>query len=1221
MTELIKPWIVGRLQAAFEGRPSDIVTTSSGEVAVSNPKKPFVQLLQVLTLDPTVTAIVSDKDVKIEAEFTKSAIAALQKQLPKKLLTAYGHATFHLLRYKLVFEGSSTVLYNEGETFAQQLVARTAAREDKNVDLSMSRARSTLRLIVEDVKYTSGDANPIVGKPRSASRHQDIRTILQRIPVKELRFPALPASRLMTLSNEESIRQSPDSPARSSSPFFATQAKPRSYRCSDDDGDDAGVVLRQGGERQGAAISKSRPPAPSVSKQDKRKSKKEKRADNYVDLEFPGTTSPTFTVRSLANAAVAAGTPTSSPPIGHQIDPQASKPIPAVGLVAGWSDMTEMNMEVTRVPKDQRKKLEKSGSWWPPTGSQCASGYDQIPKVQLVPNSRPPRVRTVAVEEPTLPGSPPQSEKPSEEQYESDATEYFPWSASSPITQPPRDLNMPPPSSFDMPSSPIQTQKSLCPQHASQLSVQPAASKENDEEIPEVAKGVDTNPANDKSYPEAKPELDSDFEVSTQVMKEMLQSGAKDRSPTPEEPEIDQPQMSFDASGSATSVDGAKEADKISKVRTTSRKSSGSASVSGEERRTSKRVTKSATQVSESSSSLSARGEGPRSQRVTRASNGISKSAQTPSTQEQKKTQKKGEQENRSARKRAARKSTRSPRNKENSEPPPPARRSPSEEPPFPVKNPHGVTPVDKYGTLGAQQVLKWKEEQSRRRNREKLKQRLSGQYIFVSDNEQDDEDWMKGEEADEDTQDADMKEPPPPEAASQPVAAAPTVVISRRPAYNADDDEDDFLSAPAVPLGQKPASAAGALQKTSNAVILNAVTAPPPSTAPSLGPVVQVKETPARRAASVSGSPAAVKICFDGARGPGGEDRIPATHEPPPESSMESRDEVLDGQPASSMPNDSSMESQDTIPDRQPTSFVVFSQKSSTTDDSEVKSPGIKTQVTIAAAAATAAAAPNKDTNTRIEVPRTQSPTKKVLKSASFGTQELRSEVDVPRVLEEQYRNFLSRNVVRPWSTTVSSVPESSPPAQPTATTKKRPSTSSQALPLPQALKKAKTADSALSDTDSDVIEAYAPPPLEANAGVLYVPKAKQPDTKGQGKQKKKEKQPEMYGGLRPRVLAGEDHLTPAQKQELDRRRREFLGTDQPPLKPYISTDTVVTSAFTRLERERQRQLERQREEERNKSKDKWWLEDDTPMKKFVRQFQGLKALRKEMGLLDEEA
>jgi hypothetical protein len=311
------------------------------------------------------------------------------------------------------------------------------------------------------------------------------------------------------------------------------------------------------------------------------------------------------------------------------------------------------------------------------------SGYDQLPKHQLVPKSHPPRVRTVV------------EGKPSDQQYDSDTTECYSWPQSSPIAprEPLRDLNMPPPSSSCMPSSPIRAKRSQrSSQHASQPPLRPDGSEgggEVDTKIDDETKVDDSLVVNDESNAEeeeeeepeepeepekedeedeeekkeekeveaaeeeeedpeepeepekeneedeeekkeekeveaeeaeeaedGESESDSDLEVSTQVMKEMLESPVEDKPPVSDavSEARDSPPITdaLETTNESIIEDGPKVADKVSQFRKTSREST--ASVSRQSRRSSKRAADGTSEASSASTSAKP---------ATRASNGI----------------------------------------------------------------------------------------------------------------------------------------------------------------------------------------------------------------------------------------------------------------------------------------------------------------------------------------------------------------------------------------------------------------------------------------------------------------------------------------------------------------------------------------------------------------------------------------------------------------------
>jgi hypothetical protein len=299
-----------------------------------------------------------------------------------------------------------------------------------------------------------------------------------------------------------------------------------------------------------------------------------------------------------------------------------------------------------------------------------------------------------------------------------------------------------------------------------------------------------------------------------------------------------------------------------------------------------------------------------------------------------------------------------------------------------------------------------------------------------------------------------------------------------------ADDDDDDFPSAPAVPLGGKKGTSPGNTLGKS----VKATNRPPPSTAPNLGPIVQVKETPACRANSTSNSPTNARIRFNKAYHAEGENRVPSTHQQPP-SSLEtsvreqppsSLETSVHEQPTSSIetgvevPATSSIPTGASVPDRQPTSFAHIS-PAPTTTSSAPKPPAAKAKPEI-----------------------------RKLKCADFASQEIHEasrNIDMSKLLEEQYRRFHNQPPKRPHP----AVSRSTPPPPPAKKPRTSPPQSSFSRRLSAILRPEPPSPSILkqrpavyikieSDSEPDEIPLYEPPPpLEEGAGKIYTP-AKKP-------------------------------------------------------------------------------------------------------------------------------
>ncbi|RPB11346.1 hypothetical protein P167DRAFT_220919 [Morchella conica CCBAS932] len=121
----------------------------------------------------------------------------------------------------------------------------------------------------------------------------------------------------------------------------------------------------------------------------------------------------------------------------------------------------------------------------------------------------------------------------------------------------------------------------------------------------------------------------------------------------------------------------------------------------------------------------------------------------------------------------------------------------------------------------------------------------------------------------------------------------------------------------------------------------------------------------------------------------------------------------------------------------------------------------------------------------------------------------------------------------------------------------------------------------------------------------------------------------PELYAGLRMRdiYVPGYEKLTADQKDDLDRRRKEYFGV-KTSSERLFSAETQRAMTKTNLE-ERERESERKSEKEKKASGSKnqgdfeWYHDKDTPMKKLFRHFQELeksKMKKAELNKPDEE-
>ncbi|KAF8533936.1 hypothetical protein BDD12DRAFT_460318 [Trichophaea hybrida] len=621
-----------------------------------------------------------------------------------------------------------------------------------------------------------------------------------------------------------------------------------------------------------------------------------------------------------------------------------------------------------------------------------------------------------------------------------------------------------------------------------------------------------------------------------------------------------------------------------------------------------------------------------------------------------------------------------------------------------------------------------------------KLKKHLEGQYSF---NDEDDEDESKCEEAENDatsdesgSEDGAVTEVEEKKlldkTASSASSAANSAVLTfsavvlvtgpKRHTQVSDDGDDDIPCAPAVPLKQKGVSPKSSAKKVSE---LTSNKTQPPSTSPSLAPVVQVKETPYRRVNSLENPLVNSKAQLFGVDDTNAEDMIPATSEQ----------------------QSSSMENKAKEPERQRASFIQLSSGLNITQESSGRVDGHIEKA--------------RKELSDIEVPRTQTeherndsakplmaPQKqrtKMLKSADFVSQEIRgAQDDISKRIEEEHRKFLSAQApggmsltakqvsinkeiqlkgeaqhsfsihgTRPISTSELSSSRKRPPALhpiPITTKKARihsPHTTSQSAtacslasilatspgfpssppsrpyfcsskpkpsftssppsrpqlpsskpalaltssplyapkphrtigPLPPSIAQLKPRSrskpralpplkpppplkgvqitSINSDSDSEsgsnIIEPYKPvSPQEQSLGVLYVSKGNRKATL-EGEERKSQQQQsaqpqtDIYAGFRPRSIAvpGYEKLSDNQRRELEERRRKFFGTHRE-VERFIVTPWTGDRGVAVTAEKRSRW---------SGGGDLWWMEDDTPMRRFVTRFRGLKAVRRERG------
>lgn len=169
-------------------------------------------------------------------------------------------------------------------------------------------ATPDLRMIVEKMVWLSGEGIPIPDALPSINRVAEIRTLLRRLaeeePLRPLRDRVGGPRASEEIEHDEEL----------SSQAFATQAPAISYDSSDDDDDSRlSVISQHFGE----------------------------------DSALQTTTGASRQPRS------------ESPQ--HLNAPPSSPPVQTRPLHPGWEGMTEITAQMTEIPEDQRKELEKPG--------------------------------------------------------------------------------------------------------------------------------------------------------------------------------------------------------------------------------------------------------------------------------------------------------------------------------------------------------------------------------------------------------------------------------------------------------------------------------------------------------------------------------------------------------------------------------------------------------------------------------------------------------------------------------------------------------------------------------------------------------------------------------------------------------------------------------------------------------------------------------------------
>lgn len=347
-------------------------------------------------------ATLSDKRVRIAAEFSESCVSAFEAR--GKPLKALRGGVFQLKNYKFVLRGHDTARFDGGVTLQQPLGDQNAGISIPEKSLA-SALTSSVRIIIDDMVFLSGEGNPEFGEPRAVGQFKELQQLLRQLPVKKSLLPGLKSrtSANATSNRRRSVMVEHD--GESSSQPFATQAHTMMHFSDSDDGcesiasqlfDDGDSTLqfatqahqqprskahkssssKVGGQPETATLDPNASDVASVTGVHNRT----KAIHDYSDLEFSGTMS-SAPIRAAQNHGAGEGlsmnAPPSSPPAPPQmhdqssrskkkvlLEPQIAKPL--LPLHPGWEGMTEVTARMAKIPQGQRKKLEKSGCTFSP---------------------------------------------------------------------------------------------------------------------------------------------------------------------------------------------------------------------------------------------------------------------------------------------------------------------------------------------------------------------------------------------------------------------------------------------------------------------------------------------------------------------------------------------------------------------------------------------------------------------------------------------------------------------------------------------------------------------------------------------------------------------------------------------------------------------------------------------------------------------------------------
>jgi len=114
------------------------------------------------------------------AEFTDECLRVLQRQ-GRGSITSLEGAFFQLIKFKLVFPGSSATLVCKGVTVPKKYHRRRLSLESKDGAVV---SPPGIKLIVDDIRYLSGEGTPTYGNPVSVVGLHDVQGLLQRVPLE-----------------------------------------------------------------------------------------------------------------------------------------------------------------------------------------------------------------------------------------------------------------------------------------------------------------------------------------------------------------------------------------------------------------------------------------------------------------------------------------------------------------------------------------------------------------------------------------------------------------------------------------------------------------------------------------------------------------------------------------------------------------------------------------------------------------------------------------------------------------------------------------------------------------------------------------------------------------------------------------------------------------------------------------------------------------------------